>query len=160
MAFCLCSVLLSSLSACDATSLRTSSPCVGAPSRTSGGFETRRRAPRVKLLLSMAVLVLLCAFLSRVVLSSDSAGAAASAPSSGDAAHIPFPVWIPPRSFEPTSLMLLSLGLVSSASFTIYRIRYSAHERSLLQELVHAAVASVFLGLAVGFLLLSWGVYY
>ncbi|CBZ55982.1 conserved hypothetical protein [Neospora caninum Liverpool] len=76
------------------------------------------------------------------------------------AQYVPFPIFIAPRLFEGISLVLLFLGLVISASFIIFHIRYSARERSLAKEILWSAVASLFLGFAVAFLLLSSGVYY
>ncbi|EPR63709.1 family UPF0197 protein [Toxoplasma gondii TgCatPRC2] len=73
---------------------------------------------------------------------------------------VPTPIFIAPRLFDVISLVLLFLGLVASASFFIYHIRFSPRERSLAKEIVWSAVASVLLGFALSFLLLSSGVYY
>lgn len=73
---------------------------------------------------------------------------------------MPFPVPIPPRFFDLISVVLLLCGFLSTATFIVYQIWYSAEERSLSKELLHAATASVFLGLGICFLLLSCGVYY
>ncbi|XP_015889183.1 uncharacterized protein LOC107424013 [Ziziphus jujuba] len=73
----------------------------------------------------------------------------------------PKPITSPvPDAWYPTlSVVMLSIGLIVTASFFIYEATSSRRSRSLAKELITGAVASVFLGFGSLFLLLSSGVY-
>ncbi|PPD86050.1 hypothetical protein GOBAR_DD17005 [Gossypium barbadense] len=63
-------------------------------------------------------------------------------------------------AWYPTlALLMLSIGLVVTASFFIYEATSSKRNRCLAKELITGGVASVFLGFGSLFLLLSAGVY-
>ncbi|KAE9609893.1 putative oligosaccharyltransferase complex subunit [Lupinus albus] len=65
-----------------------------------------------------------------------------------------------PDAWYPTlSFFTLTIGLFLTAFFFIYEATTSRKTRSLTQELITAAVASVFLGFGSLFLLLASGVY-
>ncbi|XP_019442869.1 PREDICTED: transmembrane protein 258-like [Lupinus angustifolius] len=65
-----------------------------------------------------------------------------------------------PDAWYPTfSVFTLAIGLVLTAFFFIYEATTSRKTRSLAQELITGAVASVFLGFGSLFLLLASGVY-
>ncbi|KAK9947957.1 hypothetical protein M0R45_003552 [Rubus argutus] len=73
----------------------------------------------------------------------------------------PKPITSPvPDAWYPTlSVVMLSVGLLFTASFFIYEATSSRKSRSLAKELTTGAVASVFLGFGSLFLLLASGVY-
>ncbi|KAI4377792.1 hypothetical protein MLD38_015369 [Melastoma candidum] len=65
-----------------------------------------------------------------------------------------------PESLYPTlALLLLSVGLVFTASFFIYATTTTRRNLSIAREVTTGAVASVFLGFGSLFLLLASGVY-
>ncbi|KAL8137390.1 hypothetical protein V2J09_003391 [Rumex salicifolius] len=76
-------------------------------------------------------------------------------------AQSPKPVTSPvPESLYPTlTVLMLTIGLVFTASFFIYEATSSRKNRSLVRELITGSLASVFLGFGSLFLLLSTGVY-
>ncbi|CAL1414011.1 unnamed protein product [Linum trigynum] len=71
------------------------------------------------------------------------------------------PVTAPvPITWYPTlSVLMLSIGLLITASFFIYEATSSRKTRSLGKELTTGALASFFLGFGSLFLLLASGVY-
>ncbi|PRQ46845.1 putative transmembrane protein [Rosa chinensis] len=73
----------------------------------------------------------------------------------------PKPIASPvPDAWYPTlAVVMLSLGLLFTASFFIYEATSSRKSRSLAKELITGTVASVFLGFGSLFLLLASGVY-
>ncbi|XP_020583693.1 transmembrane protein 258 [Phalaenopsis equestris] len=73
----------------------------------------------------------------------------------------PKPVTSPvPVAWYPSlSVLMLSIGLMLTASFFIYEATSSSRNRSLSKEIATAALASVFLGFGSLFLLLATGVY-
>ncbi|XP_050378421.1 uncharacterized protein LOC126795679 [Argentina anserina] len=73
----------------------------------------------------------------------------------------PKPITSPvPDAWYPTlAVVMLSLGLLFTASFFIYEATSSRKSRSLAKELTTGTVASVFLGFGSLFLLLASGVY-
>ncbi|KAL6221962.1 PREDICTED: transmembrane protein 258 [Fragaria vesca subsp. vesca] len=73
----------------------------------------------------------------------------------------PKPITSPvPDAWYPTlAVVMLSLGLLFTASFFIYEATSSRKTRSLAKELTTGTVASLFLGFGSLFLLLASGVY-
>ncbi|KAK1269897.1 hypothetical protein QJS04_geneDACA005273 [Acorus gramineus] len=73
----------------------------------------------------------------------------------------PTPITSPvPVVWYPTlAVLMLSVGLMVTASFFIYEATSSRINRSLTKELITGAVASFFLGFGSLFLLLATGVY-
>ncbi|KAL6888224.1 hypothetical protein ACP4OV_009250 [Aristida adscensionis] len=72
-----------------------------------------------------------------------------------DSVSAPVPVaWHP-----ALALAIVALGLLLTASFSIYEATSSRQSRSLAKEITTAAVASVFLGFGSLFVLLASGVY-
>ncbi|BBN17128.1 transmembrane protein 258 [Marchantia polymorpha subsp. ruderalis] len=64
------------------------------------------------------------------------------------------------ESFYPIlAVFLLTVGLVSTASFFIYEVTTSKFNRSLGREIATGGLASLFLGFGSLFLLLWTGVY-
>ncbi|XP_020228055.1 transmembrane protein 258 [Cajanus cajan] len=66
---------------------------------------------------------------------------------------------VPDAWYPALSVLTLVIGLLLTASFFIYEATSSRKSRSLAQELITGAVASVFLGFGSLFLLLACGVY-
>ncbi|KAK3133956.1 hypothetical protein QOZ80_6AG0543250 [Eleusine coracana subsp. coracana] len=65
-----------------------------------------------------------------------------------------------PVDWYPTlAVIMLSVGLMFTATFFIYEATSSRRSRSLTKEIVTAAIASVFLGFGSLFVLLASGVY-
>lgn len=65
-----------------------------------------------------------------------------------------------PEAWYPTlAVLMLSVGLILTASFFIYEATSSRRNRNLAKEVSTGAVASVFLGFGSLFLLLASGVY-
>ncbi|CAM8887200.1 unnamed protein product [Rhodiola kirilowii] len=65
-----------------------------------------------------------------------------------------------PIHYYPTlAVLLLTIGLVVTASFFIYEATAARRSRSILKEVITGAIASFFLGFGTLFLLLSTGVY-
>ncbi|CAN1340305.1 Transmembrane protein 258 [Linum perenne] len=73
----------------------------------------------------------------------------------------PTPVTAPvPITWYPTlAVLMLSIGLIITASFFIYEATSSKKTRSLAKELTTGALGSFFLGFGSLFLLLASGVY-
>ncbi|CAM6087978.1 unnamed protein product [Calypogeia fissa] len=73
----------------------------------------------------------------------------------------PVPIVSPvPESLYPLlGVLLLTIGLVSTASFFIYEVTTTKFNRSLVREITTGGVASFFLGFGTLFLLLWTGVY-
>ncbi|KAG1330166.1 uncharacterized protein [Elaeis guineensis] len=66
---------------------------------------------------------------------------------------------VPVAWYPSLAVLMLSIGLVVTASFFIYEATSSRRNRSLSKEITTGAVASVFLGFGSLFLLLATGVY-
>ncbi|KAM0938280.1 putative oligosaccharyltransferase complex subunit [Dioscorea sansibarensis] len=66
---------------------------------------------------------------------------------------------VPVEWYPSLSVLMLSVGLVLTASFFIYEATSSKRSRSLPKEITIGAVASFFLGFGSLFLLLATGVY-
>ncbi|KAJ0985485.1 hypothetical protein J5N97_003841 [Dioscorea zingiberensis] len=66
---------------------------------------------------------------------------------------------VPVEWYPSLSVLMLSIGLVLTASFFIYEATSSKRSRSLSKEITIGAVASFFLGFGSLFLLLATGVY-
>ncbi|CAK9328229.1 unnamed protein product [Citrullus colocynthis] len=73
----------------------------------------------------------------------------------------PKPVTSPvPEAWYPTlAVLMISVGLIITASFFIYEATSSRKNRSLAKELTRGSIASIFLGFGSLFLLLASGVY-
>ncbi|XP_020097630.1 transmembrane protein 258 [Ananas comosus] len=66
---------------------------------------------------------------------------------------------VPVEWYPSLAVVMLSVGLMVTASFFIYEATSSRKSRSLPREIATAAVASVFLGFGSLFVLLATGVY-
>ncbi|RZC49798.1 hypothetical protein C5167_018224 [Papaver somniferum] len=66
---------------------------------------------------------------------------------------------IPVTLFPTLAALMLTIGLIVTASFFIYEATSSRKTRSVSKELITGTVASVFLGFGSLFLLLASGVY-
>ncbi|XP_010915255.1 uncharacterized protein [Elaeis guineensis] len=66
---------------------------------------------------------------------------------------------VPVAWYPSLAVLMLSVGLLVTASFFIYEATSSRRNRSLSKEIATGAVASVFLGFGSLFLLLATGVY-
>ncbi|KAG0514815.1 hypothetical protein BDA96_10G225800 [Sorghum bicolor] len=66
---------------------------------------------------------------------------------------------VPVEWYPTLAVLMVSVGLMFTASFFIYEATSSRRSRSLAKEIATAAVASVFLGFGSLFVLLASGVY-
>ncbi|XP_072965358.1 uncharacterized protein [Typha angustifolia] len=66
---------------------------------------------------------------------------------------------VPVEWYPSLAVVMVSIGLLVTASFFIYEATSSMRSRSLYKETGTAAVASIFLGFGSLFLLLVTGVY-
>ncbi|PUZ60241.1 hypothetical protein GQ55_4G108200 [Panicum hallii var. hallii] len=66
---------------------------------------------------------------------------------------------VPVEWYPSLAVVMVSVGLMLTASFFIYEATSSRRSRSLAKEIATAAVASVFLGFGSLFVLLASGVY-
>ncbi|PKA56465.1 hypothetical protein AXF42_Ash014969 [Apostasia shenzhenica] len=66
---------------------------------------------------------------------------------------------VPVAWYPSLAVLMLSIGLMVTASFFIYEATSSRRNRSLSKEIASGAIASVFLGFGSLFLLLATGVY-
>ncbi|XP_008782539.1 transmembrane protein 258-like [Phoenix dactylifera] len=66
---------------------------------------------------------------------------------------------VPVAWYPSLAVLMLSIGLLVTASFFIYEATSSRRNRSLSKEIVTGAMASIFLGFGSLFLLLATGVY-
>ncbi|KAG2606694.1 hypothetical protein PVAP13_4NG211853 [Panicum virgatum] len=66
---------------------------------------------------------------------------------------------VPVEWYPTLAVVMVSVGLMLTASFFIYEATSSRRSRSLAKEITTAAVASVFLGFGSLFVLLASGVY-
>ncbi|KAG2612381.1 hypothetical protein PVAP13_4KG206905, partial [Panicum virgatum] len=66
---------------------------------------------------------------------------------------------VPVEWYPTLAVVMVSVGLMLTASFFIYEATSSRRSRSLAKEIATAAVASVFLGFGSLFVLLASGVY-
>ncbi|XP_039115587.1 transmembrane protein 258 [Dioscorea cayenensis subsp. rotundata] len=66
---------------------------------------------------------------------------------------------VPVEWYPSLSVLMLSIGLVLTASFFIYEATSSKRSRSLAKEITIGAFSSFFLGFGSLFLLLATGVY-
>ncbi|XP_072959955.1 uncharacterized protein [Typha angustifolia] len=66
---------------------------------------------------------------------------------------------VPVAWYPSLAVLMLSIGLLLTASFFIYEATSSRRNRSLSKEIATGAVASAFLGFGSLFLLLASGVY-
>lgn len=73
---------------------------------------------------------------------------------------IPYKVPVPLEWAWWIAAAFLCAGLLFTAKFITYTLRVPRRDRSLWQELLHAAAAALMLGLALSFILISSGVYY
>ncbi|EMS49445.1 hypothetical protein TRIUR3_24651 [Triticum urartu] len=66
---------------------------------------------------------------------------------------------VPVEWYPTLAVVMVSVGLMLTASFFIYEATTSRRNRSLAKEIVTASIASVFLGFGSLFVLLASGVY-
>ncbi|WVZ79688.1 hypothetical protein U9M48_027253 [Paspalum notatum var. saurae] len=66
---------------------------------------------------------------------------------------------VPVEWYPTLAVVMVSVGLMLTASFFIYEATSSRRSRSLTKEIATASVASVFLGFGSLFVLLASGVY-